>query len=346
MGTLHVVATPIGNLEDVTLRALRVLAEAKQIFAEDTRRTRVLLDRHAIAARPLSLHAHNEQSRIEAALALLARDLPIALVSDAGTPLVSDPGERLVRAAVEAGHRVEAVPGPSAVLAALTISGLPAQPFTFAGFPPRRAGERRSFLEQYRDRAETLVLFESPHRLAKTLNELAATFGGERRACVAREITKLHEEARRGTLLELAEAYAEGTLGEVTIVVEGWDGSAATAAEASSEVDGDEDATLDDRILKLLEEGQRPRQVAAVIARETSVPRRSPALAACSARCATSVPRSSSRRRGTSSQECLRPSPLAALRRRSRCREATQPARSRRSCPRRVSTRSSRKALR
>ena len=232
MATLHLVATPIGNLEDVTLRALRVLREAELVLAEDTRHTRVLLERHGITASLVSLHAHNEQQRSERALAALARGADVALVSDAGTPLVSDPGERLVRAAIDAGHAVCAVPGPSAVLAALDASGLAGGAFTFLGFAPRKAGERRALFASLRDRAETLVLFESPRRLAATLSELAAALGA-RRACVARELTKLHEELARGTLAELAARFASGARGEVTLVVEG---APARAVEASSEL--------------------------------------------------------------------------------------------------------------
>ena len=232
MGTLHLVATPIGNLEDVTLRALRVLREAELVLAEDTRHTRVLLDRHGIAAELLSLHAHNERRRSEQALAALARGADVALVSDAGTPLVSDPGERLVRAAIDAGHAVSAVPGPSAVLAALCASGLATGAFSFLGFPPRRAGERKALFASLRDRAETLVLFESPRRVAATLAELAGALG-ERRACVARELTKLHEEFARGTLAELAARFAAGARGELTLVVEG---ALARAAESSTEL--------------------------------------------------------------------------------------------------------------
>lgn len=264
MGTLHVVATPIGNLEDVSLRALRVLAEADLVFAEDTRRTRILLERHRIAARPLSLHAHNEESRIERALSALAGAGRVALVSDAGTPLVSDPGERLVAAAIAAGHRVEAVPGPSAVLAALAVSGLPAQPFSFLGFLPRRASARRALLAGYRDRPETLVLFESPKRLGKTLAELAEALG-ERPACVARELTKVHEEARRGTLSELAQLFAAGTLGEITLVVAG-----ASAGETATL----DDATLDERIRDLCAAGLRPKEIAARLAASTGRPKR------------------------------------------------------------------------
>jgi len=273
MGTLHVVATPIGNLEDVTLRALRVLAEADLVFAEDTRRTRILLDRHGVAARPRSLHAHNEQSRIEMALEALAGGGRVALVSDAGTPLISDPGDRLVAAAVRAGHTVEALPGPSAVLAALAVSGLRPQPFTFVGFLPRRAGERRALLDTLRERPETLVLFESPRRLAKTLADLLESFG-DRRACVARELTKLHEEARRGTLSELAAAYAEGALGEITVVVAGCGDEAAAGAAGADAAEEMDESAADDRIRALIGEGKRPREVAATLARETRIPRR------------------------------------------------------------------------
>jgi 16S rRNA (cytidine1402-2'-O)-methyltransferase len=266
MGTLQVVATPIGNLEDVSLRALRVLGQADLVFAEDTRRTRVLLDRHGIAARPLSLHAHNEQSRIERALRALAGDGCVALVSDAGTPLVSDPGERLVAAAVAAGHRVESLPGASAVLAALAVSGLPAAPFTFIGFLPRRAGERAARLAEYADRPETLVLFESPKRLARTLLELAGALG-DRRACVARELTKLHEEVRRGSLRELADHYESGTRGEVTVVVHG----ALADRRRATPVDP---GVLDERIRSRLDAGDRPKEIAAALAKETGLARR------------------------------------------------------------------------
>ena len=258
MGTLHVVATPIGNLEDVTLRALRVIGEADLLFAEDTRRTRKLLERHGIDARPLSLHAHNEQSRVDRALEALAGDGRVALVSDAGTPLVSDPGERLVAAAIAAGHRVEAVPGASAILAALAVAGLSTEPFTFLGFLPRRAGARKQVLEAYRNRAETLVLFESPKRIEKTLAELAEALG-DRRACVARELTKMHEEARRGRLSELVDHYAGGVLGEITVVVEG-----ATEVPATLE-----ESEVDAEIRARIRAGERPKDIAAALAAPT-----------------------------------------------------------------------------
>lgn len=265
-GSLFVVATPIGNLEDVTLRALRVLREAGLVLAEDTRRTRILLDRHGIAARPVSLHAHNEAARCGEVLAALAGGRDVALVSDAGTPLVSDPGERLVAAAIEAGHSVVPVPGASAVLAALAASGLPPLPFAFVGFPPRRASARKALFDSYRGRPETLVLFESPHRTAATLRALEDALG-ERRSCVARELTKLHEELARGTLGELAERYRDGARGEVTIVVAGA-GAEAVDAPAPAPLD------LEARIAELSAAGHSTRDIAALLARETGLPRR------------------------------------------------------------------------
>jgi len=265
VGTLRLVATPIGNLEDVTGRALRVLREADLVLAEDTRRTRVLLDRYGIAARPRSLHAHNEAAREREVLEALAAGRDVALVSDAGTPLVSDPGERLVAAALAAGHRVEAVPGPSAVLAALAVSGLPAAPFAFLGFLPRRAGERDALLRGWRDRRETLVLFESPRRLGGALRALAAALG-DRPAAVARELTKLHEEIARGSLSALAERFAEGARGEVTVVIGGATGGASAG--------GSPGESVDDRIAALAAQGLRAREIARTLAEETGLPKR------------------------------------------------------------------------
>jgi len=262
MGTLYLVATPIGNLEDVTLRALRVLAEADLVLAEDTRRTRKLLERHGVSARPRSLHAHNEAARARAVLERLAADGTAALVSDAGTPLVSDPGERLVAAAIDAGHAVVAVPGPSAVPAALLVSGLPAAAFTFLGFPPRRKGERARLFAGLSERPETLVLFESPRRLPATLRELHEALG-DRRACVARELTKVHEEVARGRLSELALRFADGARGEVTLVVAG--------AEPAPPPDP---ADVDAAIRAHLAAGDTPRTIAAALAETTGLPRR------------------------------------------------------------------------
>jgi 16S rRNA (cytidine1402-2'-O)-methyltransferase len=262
LGTLSLVATPIGNLEDVTLRALRVLGEADLLLAEDTRHVRKLLDRHGLRARPVSLHAHNEARRRGEALAALAAGARVALVSDAGTPLVSDPGERLVAAAIAAGHAVEAVPGPSAVLAALVVSGLPTGRFTFLGFLPRRAGELERELARLAPVPETLVLFESPRRLAATLRRLAEAWG-PRRACVARELTKLHEEVARGTLDELAARFAGGARGEIALVVEGASEQAPARAE-----------DLDAAIRARLARGERPREIATALARAAGRSRR------------------------------------------------------------------------
>jgi 16S rRNA (cytidine1402-2'-O)-methyltransferase len=264
MGTLYVVATPIGNLEDVTLRALRVLGEAELVLAEDTRRTRTLLTHHGVGTRPRSLHAHNEARRSREVLEALASGRSVALVSDAGTPLVSDPGERLVAAVIEAGHPVVPVPGPSAVLSALVASGLPAAPFLFLGFLPRRRGEQEALLARIRDRAETIVLFESPRRLAATLRRLLDALG-DRPACVARELTKLHEEIARGSLGELADRFGEGTRGEVTLVVAGAPGDEVT--------DRDEEA-LDAEIRRLVAAGKPAREIAAELAPRSKMPKR------------------------------------------------------------------------
>ena len=267
MGTLHLVATPIGNLEDVTLRALRVLREADLVLAEDTRHTRVLLDRHAIAQRPRSLHAHNEAARIAEVLALLAAGRQVALVSDAGTPLISDPGEKLVAAAIAAGHSIVPLPGASALVASLVASGLAPTPFTFLGFLPRKAGERDRLLAGFRLRPETLVLFESPRRVAATLCALAAQLGN-RAGCVAREVTKVHEEFARGTLAELAERFASGARGEVTIVVGGATKTERSAPDIPRALD------LDARIAALAALGLHAKEIAAAIAAETGMPRR------------------------------------------------------------------------
>jgi 16S rRNA (cytidine1402-2'-O)-methyltransferase len=261
VGTLYLVATPIGNLEDVTLRALRVLREADVVYAEDTRRTRLLLDRHAIPARPRSLHEHNEVARTAEVLAALYAAKSVALVSDAGTPLVSDPGGRLVAAAIVAGHTVVPIPGASAVLAALVASGLAPEPFAFLGFLPRKAGERDRLLATWRDRPETLVLFESPRRLGATLRALADAFG-DRPACVARELTKVHEELARGTLRGLATRFADGARGEIAIVVGG-------APEADASAD-----SLDAKIEALARAGLHPKDIAAALARDSGVPKR------------------------------------------------------------------------
>lgn len=219
-GVLYLVATPIGNLEDITYRAVRVLAEADQIACEDTRQTRRLLDRYGIRTPTISYHEHNEEERSEQLLSKLAGGARIALVSDAGTPLVSDPGYRLVRKAAASGIRVEPIPGPSALLAALTASGLPTDSFHFAGFlPPKRAARRRT-LEALRHEEATLVFYEAPHRILETLEDVEAVLG-DRPATVARELTKIHEEVLRGAASEIRRALAERAAlkGEFTLVV-------------------------------------------------------------------------------------------------------------------------------
>ncbi|MEO7271831.1 MAG: 16S rRNA (cytidine(1402)-2'-O)-methyltransferase [Vicinamibacterales bacterium] len=216
-GTLYVVATPIGNLEDVTLRALRILREVSVIAAEDTRRTARLLQQYSISTPTTSLHQHNEGLKTEHLLGRLAAGESIALVSDAGTPAVSDPGRNLVAAAHTAGIRVEPIPGPSAPLAALSASGLPAEPFCYVGFPPSKGNARKNWFASLADLTSTIVLFEAPHRLHRTLTDLLSSVG-DRKTLIGRELTKAHEEL---TLLPLSEHLKSerAPRGEYTLVV-------------------------------------------------------------------------------------------------------------------------------
>jgi 16S rRNA (cytidine1402-2'-O)-methyltransferase len=220
-GKLSLVATPIGNLEDITLRALRTLREAQCVLAEDTRHTRGLLTHHGINTRLMSLHAHTEPVRIEVLADELAAGAHYALVTDAGTPLVSDPGGELVRAAVARGVTVEAIPGPSAVISALCVAGVAAEHFRFVGFLPRGGKRRREALTAIAEDRLTSVLFEAPTRLPETLADLRESCGEDRRGAVCRELTKLHEEVVRGTLAELTARFADAPRGELTLVVEG-----------------------------------------------------------------------------------------------------------------------------
>jgi len=218
-GTLQVVATPIGNLEDITLRALRVLRECDCVIAEDTRRTRVLLTAHDISRPLVSLPAHDERRRIPQLIGRLDRGETLALCTDAGTPALSDPGAALLRAAREAGHRVTPSPGPSALTAALSVCGFPADSFCFLGFLPRTPGRLQRVLEQALTLRATLAFFESPRRLARTL-QLASALLGEREVVVARELTKLHETLHAGTASELAAEFtAHPPRGECTVLV-------------------------------------------------------------------------------------------------------------------------------
>jgi 16S rRNA (cytidine1402-2'-O)-methyltransferase len=219
-GSLSIVATPIGNLEDITLRAIRVLREATLIACEDTRHTRKLLDHLGIAARTVSYHEHNETTRAAELVEAVMRGERVALVSDAGTPLLSDPGFRVVRAALDAGLPVDVIPGPSAMLTALTGSGMGGGEFFFGGFLPAKRAQRTKTLESVRLLEATLVFYEAPHRILETLEDIAAQLPG-RPVCAARELTKLHEEWLRGTALEVAATLRkrDAIKGEFTVVL-------------------------------------------------------------------------------------------------------------------------------
>lgn len=220
-GTLFLVATPIGNLADITHRALQVLREVDLIACEDTRHTRKLLQHYGIDTKTLSYHEHNEQQRAAELIELLKQGSDVAIVSDAGTPAVSDPGFRLVRAAVENEITIVPVPGPSALISALIAAGLPTDQFFFGGFLPARTSARRARFDELRSVPGTLIFYEAPHRLAASLRDAYETLG-EREAVVARELTKLHEEIRRGRLSELAEHYSavEQPRGEIVLLID------------------------------------------------------------------------------------------------------------------------------
>lgn len=250
-GSLFVVSTPIGNLGDLSHRAVEVLGSVAVVLAEDTRHSRTLLSHYGIATPMQAYHEHNEARATPAILARLQAGESMALVSDAGTPLLSDPGARLVSAVAAAGLRVVPVPGPSALLAALVAAALPADRFTFYGFPPRKGRERTALLAEVAALPHTAVLYEAPGRVAETLANLAAVAGPERPAAVARELTKQFEEVRRGTLGELA-AYYEATpaRGEIVLLVGG--------RPAAPPADDD---SLRARALALRKEGFRPREI-------------------------------------------------------------------------------------
>ena len=215
-GTLFVVATPIGNLEDITGRALRVLREASIIAAEDTRRTAHLLARYAITTPTTSLHEHNEAQKSASLVGRLERGENVALVSDAGTPTISDPGSRLIKAAIDAGIRVEPIPGPNAAIAALAVSGLPSESFAFLGFPPARSHARSEWFDRARSIGGTVVFFEAPHRIRETLSQLWKAVG-DCPVVVCRELTKKHEELVRGPISVVLEKI-QSPIGEFTVV--------------------------------------------------------------------------------------------------------------------------------
>jgi 16S rRNA (cytidine1402-2'-O)-methyltransferase len=265
-GRLDVIATPIGNLADLSDRARKALSEADLIAAEDTRHTLVLLRAIGVAKPLVSLHAHNESQRVPQVLAQLEAGAVVALVSDAGTPLLSDPGFELVREAASAGFEVRSIPGPSAITAALAVAGLPTGRFCFEGFLPARSRERRTALLELAGEPRTLVFFEAPHRIAESLEDLAAAFGAERRALVARELTKVHETLYRGTLAELAAQAtndANFQRGEITIVVCG-------AAPTQASVD----PQLVKRTVALLLKEVSPGKAASLAAQLTGATRR------------------------------------------------------------------------
>ncbi len=220
-GTLYVVATPIGNLSDITERAIKTLNEVDLIACEDTRHTQKLLNHFGIHTRTISYHEHNEQQRTEQLIEKLKQGSNIAIVSDAGSPAISDPGFRIVRAAIDQDLNIVPIPGPSALISALTVAGLPTDEFFFAGFLPSRSVARRTRLQQLASIPGTLVFYESPHRLASTLKD-ALEILGEREAVVARELTKLHESLQRGKLSELAEHYTamEEPRGEIVLLID------------------------------------------------------------------------------------------------------------------------------
>ncbi len=221
MGTLYLVPTPVGNLEDITLRALRILKEADVVLAEDTRTSGILLKHYDIKTRLCSHHKFNEHQTAEAFAARMAAGEVMALISDAGTPAISDPGFMLVRACVERGVEVQCLPGATAFVPALVASGLPCERFTFEGFLPQKKG-RATRLEQLKEEPRTMIFYESPYRVVKTLAQFAETFGAERRVAACREISKLHEECVRGTIAEVLAHFEENEpRGEFVIVVEG-----------------------------------------------------------------------------------------------------------------------------
>jgi 16S rRNA (cytidine1402-2'-O)-methyltransferase len=283
-GRLQVVATPIGNLADLSSRAREALAGADIIAAEDTRHTAALLKAQGISTPLLSLHEHNESRRVPALLERLAAGERVVLVSDAGTPLLSDPGYELVRRAAAAGFEVSAVPGPSAITAALAVAGLPTDRFCFEGFLPAREHQRRAALGFLAREPRTLVLFEAPHRIAAALADMVAVLGPERAAVVARELTKAHETVYRGTLGELAaRAATEANFarGELTLVVHGAAGGA-----------GEVDEQMLRRTIEVLSKELPPGRVAAVAAQLTGATRA--AAYALATRAARDAPEASS----------------------------------------------------
>ena len=268
-GTLYVVGTPIGNLDDLGGRARETLAACEVIACEDTRTTRGLLARLGVRGRLVSCHRFNERARIAGLLRVLERGAAVALVCDSGTPGISDPGALLVRAAREAGHRVVPIPGPSSITALLSVSGFPSGPFTFVGFLPARRGGRRRALAALRDETRPLLLFEAPHRLQDTLEDLHAILG-DREAVLGREMTKIHEEFVAGTLGSVRDTFKDREArGEIALLVAGAD--ARDAREAAPEGPSE---PLEAAVARLVASGVARREALRQVARERGVPRR------------------------------------------------------------------------
>jgi len=269
-GTLYIVATPIGNLEDITQRALRVLSEVDIVACEDTRRTRVLLNHFGIKTKTISYHEHNERERAEQICKLLVSGKHVALVSDAGTPLINDPGFRVINAAIELDLPVVPIPGPAAFVSALVASGLPSDQFFFAGFPPARTNARRVKLEEFSAIPATLIFYEAPHRIAATLNDALEVLGN-RQAAVARELTKIHEEIVRGSLSHLIERFGNGlpVRGEIVLVISG---AAVDAAPATGRTEPSS-RKLIERVSELEREGLEAKAALKKAARELGIKR-------------------------------------------------------------------------
>lgn len=264
-GTLYIVGTPIGNLEDMTVRAVRILQTVDLIAAEDTRHTGKLLHHFQIKTPQISYHEHNRMIRVPELVAKLQQGLAIALVSDAGMPGISDPGYELVKACAEGGFTVVPIPGASAVIAALSASGLPSDRFIFEGFLPAKSQARRTHLESLQSESRTIVFYESPHRLRATLQDLADVLGGDRKITLARELTKLHEEFWRGTTAEAIELHTKREpQGEYTIVVAGAEVVKVVLSESA----------LRSELQSLLDQGISRSDASRQLAQQTSLPRR------------------------------------------------------------------------
>jgi 16S rRNA (cytidine1402-2'-O)-methyltransferase len=262
-GILYIVATPIGNLEDITFRAVRVLREVDVVAAEDTRHTQILLNHHKIHTPLTSYHEHNEKAKAQELVARLVQGQNIALVSDAGTPVISDPGFRLVVQAIRAGVRIIPIPGASALTAVLSAGGLPTDKFVFEGFLPARRMQRRERLQTLRDETRTLIFYEAPHRLKETLDDIGELLGN-REVVLAREVSKIHEEFLRGPVSELVRALGSGDVrGEVTLIINGASGGSGVSEDR-----------LKAEILELKGKGLRVKEIAEVLGEKFGYPKK------------------------------------------------------------------------